>query len=53
MELLTELKTQISSAQLRAAQSVNQELVLLYWRMGKQISERMLPRDERLFATQS
>jgi predicted nuclease of restriction endonuclease-like (RecB) superfamily len=41
MELLTELKTQISSAQLRAAQSVNQELVLLYWRMGKQISERM------------
>lgn len=41
MELLAELKTQISSAQLKAAQSVNQELVLLYWRMGKQISERM------------
>ncbi len=40
-ELLTELKAQIRSAQLKASLSVNRELILLYWRMGKQISERM------------
>jgi predicted nuclease of restriction endonuclease-like (RecB) superfamily len=40
-ELLTGLKAQIRSAQLKASLSVNLELILLYWRMGKQISERM------------
>jgi predicted nuclease of restriction endonuclease-like (RecB) superfamily len=40
-ELLIELKAQIQSAQLKASLSVNRELILLYWRMGKQISERM------------
>ena len=40
-ELLANLKVQIRSSQLKAALSVNQELILLYWRMGKQISERM------------
>jgi hypothetical protein len=38
-ELLTELKAQICSARARAALSVNRELVLLYWRIGKQILE--------------
>ncbi|HSD58930.1 MAG TPA: hypothetical protein VLB04_12200 [Methanotrichaceae archaeon] len=38
-ELLTELKAQIRSAQARAALSVNRELVLLYWRIGRQILE--------------
>lgn len=38
-ELLAELKAQIRSAQLRAALSVNRELVLLYWRIGIQILE--------------
>jgi predicted nuclease of restriction endonuclease-like (RecB) superfamily len=38
-ELLTELKAQIRSAQLKAALSVNRELILLYWRIGGQILE--------------
>ncbi len=36
-DLLARLKIQIQSAQLRAAVAVNQELVLLYWRIGKEI----------------
>ena len=39
-ELLTGLKTQIRSAQIRAAVSVNRELVLLYWRIGREILNR-------------
>lgn len=38
-ELLTELKARIRSAQLKAALSVNRELILLYWRIGRQILE--------------
>lgn len=38
-ELLTELKAQIRSARARAALSVNRELILLYWRIGRQILE--------------
>ncbi len=37
---LTELKTRIHSAQQRAALSVNRELVLLYWQIGRGILER-------------
>lgn len=37
---LTELKTQIHEAQQRAAQSINLELVLLYWNIGKAILTR-------------
>jgi predicted nuclease of restriction endonuclease-like (RecB) superfamily len=37
---LAELKTEIRSAQLRASVSVNRELVLLYWRIGRDILER-------------
>ncbi|MEH2022517.1 DUF1016 N-terminal domain-containing protein [Nostoc sp.] len=37
---LTELKTRISSAQLRAAIAVNKELVLLYWQIGGDILNR-------------
>ncbi|MCE5237022.1 PDDEXK nuclease domain-containing protein [bacterium] len=37
---LVQLKTRIQGAQLRAAQSVNSELVLLYWSIGRDILER-------------
>jgi len=37
---LAELKQRIQSAQQRAALSVNRELVLLYWQIGKEILER-------------
>lgn len=39
-DLLAELKTRISSAQLRAAVAVNKELVLLYWQIGRDILHR-------------
>jgi len=37
---LAELKTRIHKAQQRAARSVNHELVLLYWQIGRDILER-------------
>jgi hypothetical protein len=37
---LSELKTRIHQAQQRAARSVNRELVLLYWQLGRDILER-------------
>lgn len=36
-DLLTRLKNQIRTAQVRAAVAVNQELVKLYWEIGKEI----------------
>jgi predicted nuclease of restriction endonuclease-like (RecB) superfamily len=39
-DLLTRLKNQIRTAQVRAAVAVNQELVLLYWGIGKEILTR-------------
>lgn len=36
-DLLARLKSQIRTAQVRAAVAVNQELVLLYWGIGKEI----------------
>jgi hypothetical protein len=38
---LAELKTNIRTARLKAGLAVNRELVLLYWRIGKEI--RVLP----------
>jgi predicted nuclease of restriction endonuclease-like (RecB) superfamily len=38
-DLLTDLKTRVRAAQLRAAVSVNRELILLYWDIGKIIVE--------------
>jgi len=35
--LLAELKIRVRAAQLRAAVSVNRELILLYWHMGREI----------------
>ena len=35
--LLTELKIRVRAAQLQAAVSVNRELILLYWHMGREI----------------
>lgn len=40
-EFLKELKERIRQAQVRAALSVNKELVMLYWQIGLQISEEM------------
>lgn len=39
-ELLSDLKTRIRAAQVKAALSVNRELILLYWHIGKSIVER-------------
>jgi predicted nuclease of restriction endonuclease-like (RecB) superfamily len=36
-DFVTRLKNEIQTAQVRAALSVNRELVLLYWRIGKEI----------------
>jgi predicted nuclease of restriction endonuclease-like (RecB) superfamily len=39
-ELLQELKGRIRTAQVRAAFAVNRELVLLYWSIGRDLSQR-------------
>ena len=39
-QFLTELKERIGTAQIRAAVSVNRELVLLYWQIGRSILAR-------------
>jgi predicted nuclease of restriction endonuclease-like (RecB) superfamily len=39
-DLLSLLKSRIRTAQVRAATAVNQELVLLYWGIGKEILTR-------------
>src|SRR4051794_1817709 len=39
-DLLRRLKSQIQTAQVRAALSVNRELVLLYWGIGREILSR-------------
>ena len=40
VELLVELKTRVRSAQLKAAVSVNSEMIQLYWDIGRAIVER-------------
>ena len=37
---LTELKTKIKNSQIKASLSVNKELILLYWDIGKMITEK-------------
>jgi DUF1016 N-terminal domain len=44
-ELLQELKTRIGSAQVRASLAVSRELVLLYWSIGRDISQRFVRED--------
>lgn len=39
-KFLTELKDRIHQARLRAALSVNRELTLLYWQIGREVSKR-------------
>ncbi len=39
-ELLARVKTQIRTAQIKAAVAVTQELLLLYWGIGKEILVR-------------
>lgn len=41
LEFLEDLKARVRTAQVRAAVSVNQELVTLYWDLGRAISARM------------
>lgn len=38
---LEQIKTDIQQAQLRAAISVTRELITLYWRIGKHLSEKI------------
>ena len=40
--LLDELRTMIQGARRRVAQSVNMELVMMYWHVGKRINEAIL-----------
>lgn len=40
IELVNELKERISSAQIKATRSINRELIVLYWDIGKAIAER-------------
>ncbi len=44
-ELLQGLKTRIRSAQVRAALAVSRELVLLYWSIGRELSDRFERED--------
>ena len=39
-QFITQLKSQIQSAQIKAAVSVNRELLQLYWQLGEQIVEK-------------
>ena len=39
-ELLQELKGRIRAAQMQAAFAVNRELILLYWSIGRDLSQR-------------
>ncbi len=39
-QLLRDIKERIRNAQVRAAVSVNRELILLYWEIGREILER-------------
>jgi hypothetical protein len=39
-ELLQELKGRIRTAQVRAGLAVSRELVLLYWSIGRDLSQR-------------
>jgi len=40
VQFLADLKARIRAAQVRASLSVNRELVLLYWQIGRDILER-------------
>jgi hypothetical protein len=44
-ELVGSIRPLIEQARSRVAQSVNSELVLLYWQIGKRISEDLLAKD--------
>ena len=40
VKLLEQIKADIFQTQLRAALSVTKELIMLYWRIGKTLSEK-------------
>lgn len=40
LTFLTDLKLKIQSAKISVSKSVNKELILLYWNIGKEIKER-------------
>jgi len=39
-ELLSEIKEQVRAARVRAGLAVNSELIMLYWRIGRDILDR-------------
>ena len=39
-EFLSNIKERLKTAQLRAARAVNQQLVLFYWELGKELIEK-------------
>ena len=40
LEVLNKLKHRIKTAQVKAALSVNAEMIILYWEIGKTISDK-------------
>jgi hypothetical protein len=44
-ELLQDLKGRIRAAQVRAAFAVNRELILLYWSIGRDLSQRFAAQE--------
>mgnify|MGYP003392905978 CR=1 FL=1 len=40
-KFLEQIKTDIQGSQMRAALSVTQELIMLYWRIGKMLAEKI------------
>ena len=44
-ELIGSIRPLIEQAKVRVAQSVNSELVMLYWPIGRRISEDLLAKD--------
>ncbi len=43
-DLLRDLKARIQTAQIKAALAVNSEMVLLYWSIGREISQKIRKR---------
>ncbi len=50
---LTELKSKVRSTQIKASLAVNRELILFYWEIGKQISEKENVWGSKLIASVS
>ena len=51
-QLLTDLRALIDSARQRVAQTVNAELVLMYWRVGTRIRQDILAQERAAYGEQ-